>query len=42
MATEALLAHILISKYGDSLPLSGRVQIFARHGVTLTFRGCLS
>jgi transposase len=35
MATEALLAHILISKYGDSLPLYRQAQIFARHGVTL-------
>ncbi len=35
MATEALLAHILISKYGDSLPLYRQAQIFARHGVML-------
>jgi len=35
MATEALLAHILISKYGDSPPLYRQAQIFARHGVTL-------
>jgi transposase len=35
MATEALLAHVLISKYGDSLPLYRQVQIFARHGVIL-------
>jgi transposase len=35
MATEALLAHILISKYGDSLPLYRQAQIFARQGVVL-------
>ena len=35
LATEALLAHVLISKYGDHLPLYRQVQIFARHGVTL-------
>lgn len=35
MATEALLAHILLSKYGDSLPLYRQVQIFARQGVVL-------
>ena len=35
MATEALLAHILISKYGDSLPLYRQAQIFARQGVIL-------
>jgi transposase len=35
MATEALLAHILISKYGDSLPLYRQAQIFARQGVML-------
>jgi transposase len=35
MATEALLAYILISKYGDSLPLYRQAQIFARQGVIL-------
>jgi transposase len=35
MATEALIAHVLLSKYGDSLPLYRQVQIFARHGVIL-------
>jgi transposase len=35
MATEALLAHILVSKYGDSLPLYRQAQIFARQGVVL-------
>jgi transposase len=35
MATEALLAHVLISKYGDSLPLYRQAQIFARQGVVL-------
>jgi transposase len=35
MATEVLLAHILVSKYGDSLPLYRQAQIFARQGVVL-------
>ena len=35
MATEALLAHVLVNKYADHLPLYRQVQIFARQGVTL-------
>ena len=35
MATEALLAHVLVSKYSDQLPLYRQSQIFARQGVTL-------
>ena len=35
MATEALLAHVLINKYCDHLPLYRQTQIFAREGVTL-------
>src|SRR6204780_255056 len=35
LATEALLAHVLISKYGDHLPLYRQAQIFARQGMTL-------
>ena len=35
MATEALLAHVLVSKYADHLPLYRQAQIFAREGVTL-------
>ncbi len=35
MATEALLAHVLISKYGDHLPLYRQAQIFARQGMML-------
>jgi transposase len=35
MATEALLAYVLISKHGDSLALYRQAQIFARQGVTL-------
>ena len=35
MATEALLAHVLINKYCDHLPLYRQAQIFAREGVTL-------
>ena len=35
MATEALLAHVLVSKYADHLPLYRQAQIFARQGMTL-------
>jgi transposase len=35
MATEALLAHVLVSKYGDHLPLYRQCQIFARQGIKL-------
>jgi transposase len=34
MATEALIAHVLVNKYADHLPLYRQVQIFARQGVT--------
>lgn len=35
IATEALLAHVLVNKYSDHLPLYRQAQIFARQGVTL-------
>jgi transposase len=35
MATEALLAHVLVNKYSDHLPLYRQAQIFARQGITL-------
>jgi transposase len=35
MATEALLAHVLISKFSDHLPLYRQSQIFARQGINL-------
>ena len=35
MATEALVAHVVISKYCDHTPLYRQVQILARQGVTL-------
>jgi transposase len=35
MATEALVAHVAISKYCDHTPLYRQVQILARQGVTL-------
>src|SRR4051794_19611608 len=35
MATEALLAHVLVAKYGDFLPLYRQAQIFARQGIGL-------
>lgn len=35
LATAGLLAHVLVSKYCDHLPLYRQSQIFARHGVEL-------
>ena len=35
MATEALMAQVLIGKYGDHLPLYRQSQIFARQGIEL-------
>jgi transposase len=35
MATEALLAHVLVAKFSDHLPLYRQVQIFARQGIEL-------
>lgn len=35
LATPALLAHMLVAKYCDHLPLYRQSQIFARHGVGL-------
>jgi transposase len=35
MATEALLAHVLVAKFCDHLPLYRQAQIFARQGIEL-------
>jgi len=35
MATEALLAHVLVAKFCDHLPLYRQAQIFARQEVAL-------
>ena len=35
MATEALVAHVVVSKFCDSLPLYRQAQMLARQGVTL-------
>ena len=35
LATPGLIAHVLVSKYCDHLPLYRQSQIFARQGVTL-------
>src|SRR3954462_117973 len=35
MATEALVAHVLVSKFCDSLPLYRQSQMLARQGVTV-------
>lgn len=36
MAAEGLLAHVVVSKYADHLPLYRQEGILARHGVTLS------
>lgn len=36
MAAEGLLAHVVVSKYADHLPLHRQEAILARHGVQLT------
>src|SRR3954453_18690170 len=35
MASEALLAHVLVAKFSDHLPLYRQAQIFARQGIEL-------
>ena len=35
MPTEALIAHVLVAKYADHLPLYRQAQIYARQGVNL-------
>src|SRR3954453_8721818 len=35
MATEALLAHVLVAKYADFLPLYRQAAIFAQQGIAL-------
>lgn len=35
LPTEALLAHVIVSKYSEHLPLYRQAQVFARHGVAL-------
>jgi len=35
MATEALIVHVVVSKFCDSLPLYRQAQMLARQGVTL-------
>jgi len=35
LPTEALLAHVLVAKFSEFLPLYRQSQIFARHGVEL-------
>ena len=35
MATEALLAQVLVAKYSDHQPLYRQAQIVARHGIDL-------
>ncbi len=35
LPTEALLAHVIVSKYADHLPLYRQTQMFARQGIEL-------
>ncbi len=35
-ASAGMLAHVIVSKYGDGLPLNRQEKIFARHGVELS------
>ena len=35
MATEALIAHVVVSKFCDSLPLYRQAQMLKRQGITL-------
>lgn len=35
MPTEATLAHVIVSKYADHLPLYRQAQIYARQGIDL-------
>ena len=35
MPTEALIAHVVVSKFADALPLYRQTQILARQGITL-------
>ena len=35
MPTEALVAHVLVAKYADHMPLYRQAQIYARQGITL-------
>jgi transposase len=35
MATEAMIAHVLVSKFADSLPLYRQSKMLERQGITL-------
>lgn len=35
MPTEATVAHVLVSRYADHLPLYRQAQIYSRQGVNL-------
>ena len=35
MATEAVIAQVLVAKYSEHLPLYRQAQVFARHGIEL-------
>lgn len=40
LTTEAVMAHVLVSKYADHLPLYRQAQIFCRHGVDRDRKRC--
>jgi len=35
LPTEALIAHVMVAKFSEHMPLYRQSQVFARHGVTL-------
>jgi len=35
LPTEALLAHVIVAKYSEHMPLYRQAQVFARHGVAV-------
>jgi len=42
IATEGLLAHVVVSKFADGLPLYRQQKIFARHGINDLSRATLA
>jgi len=36
LATPGLIAHVLVSRYADHLPLYRQSQIFERHGLAIS------
>lgn len=38
LPTEALIAHVMVAKFSEHMPLYRQSQVFARHGVTPSVR----